>query len=361
MATRRWVWLLVGAALVLSLSCSLVTGTRRAGDESVAVTVEVQPEEPEETDDPELVELDEGTLRIDRDGLEELDSYRASVSWSMETDDGTAESFTMEQAAVRDPKARHFSMTSEDGSFEMIQIEDQVWMGFGDDWMQTSAGDDDMGGFGDFLTTSDDWVSDLEEGKYTYMGRETVSGFRTRHYRADNPGNWATLFGGDADSPDEVETAVADIWIADEAGLPAFIVRFTLVMTGTFDGERGSVTMQQEVTEVNQPITIEPPEGVASGGLPDGVLLYPGATDVTTLGGMTVFKTDESATLDDVYTFYEDALYAAGWEPTDEPFRFEGMVTSTWRSGDQQLTLTITSNDDVGGGNVIIMLEDVGE
>jgi hypothetical protein len=97
------------------------------------------------------------------------------------------------------------------------------------------------------------------------------------------------------------------------------------------------------------------------GGLPDGVPLYPGAVDVISFGTMTMFSVGEETTVEDVHAFYAEALYAAGWEPTDEPLAFEGIITSAWWTWGQQLTLTITSADDGSGVDVIIMLEDVEE
>ncbi len=360
---KRWLWLWVVAALAVSLSCSLVSGARTPTDEPTPAADEAAPvgdveDDVEVEDDDPPPTSGDAKLRIDPDGLARLDSYRAVLSWRMEGDDVTVESFSMEQEATRDPRAGRFVVVSDGESFEMIQIEDQMWMGFGDEWIQSGAGDE-MDEFGSFLTTSDDWVSDLEEGDYEYLGQETVNGHRARHYRTERVGDFAVLFGDDVDTDDDVESAVAEIWIADEAGLPEFMVRFVMEMTGTFDGVPGTITMHQDVMDVNQPIVIAAPEGGLGGGLPDDLSLYPGAADVTSFGGMTIYSVAGEVTVEDVHSFYEDALVAAGWEPIDEPMAFEGVMMSTWRLGGEELTLTITSGDD--GGVDVMIIREVGE
>jgi len=362
---KRWLWLLVAAALAVSISCSLVSGaltptegsTPVPGEAAPVVEVEDEVEIEVEDDDPPPT-LDDTKLRIDPGGLSRLDSYRAVLSWRMEGDDGTVESFSMEQEATRNPRAERSVVVSDGESFEMIQIEDQMWMGFGDEWVQSGAGDE-MDEFGSFLTTSDDWVSDLEEGDYEYLGQETVNGHRARHYRTERAGDFVMLFGDDAETDDDVESAVAEIWIADEAGLPEFMVRFVMEMTGTFDGVPGTITMHQDVMDVNQPMMIEAPEGGLEGGLPDDLSLYPGAADVTSFGGMTIYSVAGAVTVEDVHSFYEDALVAAGWEPSDESMAFEGVMMSTWQLGGEELTLTITSGDD--GGVDVMIIREVGE
>ncbi|MBN1248255.1 MAG: hypothetical protein JXC32_11395 [Anaerolineae bacterium] len=362
---RRRLLLLVGLLLVFSLACSALSLGRN--DEppveddgpGAVVTVEVQPDDDMADDD--VLEDDEQDaasdddseeLSFDSGGLEALDSYRATLSYELTKADGTVETFYIEQAATRSPRAQRFMMSSADGDIEYIQIEDQMYIRFGDEWIQGSSDDMDESDFGSFLTTSDDWIAEIDDEDYEYIGKETVNGLATRHYRVNYSAGWLDLL-DEADADGDIDNGTADVWIADEAGLPEFIVRYRVQLEGTLEGDQGTATLSQDVTDVNQPITIEAPEGVAMGGLPEGVPVYPGATDLTSFGTMTTFTAPED--LETVATFYEDAFTSAGWEKGEGGMEIEGMSSSTWTKDGEQLTLTITEDDD-GLVTVLVMM-----
>ena len=366
---RRWLWLLAGAALFVALSCSLFGGGNQADDEpGVVATMPADEQEDGENapvatpaddgvSEPPAAPEDDGTLSVDSDAMSQLDSYRAVMTWRVEKADGSVEELTIAQAATRDPAAQQFSMTSVDGEgMEVIQIGDQMWMRYGDEWMQTSS--DEASGvedtFGDFLTTGDSWVSDLGSGDYRNLGRETVNGVQTRHYQADYSSAWLGLLAGSG-SDGEITDGVADIWISDQADLPKFVVKYVVQMEGTIDGDQATATLNQEVTDVNGSITIEAPEGVAQGGLPEGVDLYPGATSLTTFGTMTTFSTADDVST--VNAFYQDALSGAGWTSSEDGMEIEGMASSTWTKDNQTLTLMITTGDDDTGSDVMFSIE----
>jgi len=351
---KRKLLLLVGILLILSLACSALSfggsdgpaedpaadvTTKLEAEDDEAVQDELPAGDTEDVDDVDDVEdtddLDE-ELTYDSDGLEQLDSYRATISYVMKKGDGTEESFSLEQAATRDPAAQHLTMSSADGDVEYIQIEDQMWIRFGEEWMQGSADTADMDdGFGSMLSSSDDWISDVDEGDYEYLGKETVNGIKTKHYRVEYSEGWMGLL-DEADADGDIDSGVADVWIANESDLPEFIVRYRVELEGMLDGEEGSVTLAQDVTEINEDVTIEAPEGVAMGGLPEGVPVYPGATDVTSFGGMNTFTVPDD--VETVSEFYTDALEDAGWEKGDDGFEMENMVSSTWSKDGEDIT-----------------------
>ena len=111
--------------------------------------------------------------------------------------------------------------------------------------------------------------------------------------------------------------------------------------------------MAQDVTEVNKDVTIEAPEGVAMGGLPEGIPVYPDANDLTSFGGMTTFTA--SADFETVNDFYVDALTSAGWEKSGDGFEIDNTVNTTWTKDSESLNLTITDDDD-GLVTVLIMV-----
>lgn len=370
---KRRILLLVSLLLVFSLACSALSlGGRDEPDQDngpgPVVTVEVEPADEDAVDDTDTGTQDnadqdgpgDGTsddgdaqpLTFDSGGLEQLDSYRATLSYELTRADGTVETFSIEQAATRDPRAQRFVMSSTEGDIEYIQIEDQMWIRFGEEWIQSSSDDMEESDFGSFLTTGDDWMSEIDDGDYEFLGTENVNGLSTRHYRVAYSAGWLNLL-DQANADGEIEDGTADVWIADDPDLPDFIVRYRVELQGTLEGADGTATLSQDVTDVNQPVTIEAPEGVAMGGLPEGVPVYPGASDVSTFGTMTTFTAPDD--LETVATFYEDALSAAGWERGEGGMQMEGMASSVWTKDGGQLTLTITE-DDSGLVTVLVMM-----
>lgn len=354
---KRWTVVLIGLLLVFSLACSL--GARGRTDDP-AVDDEPAVTEPGVTEpgvsEPVVSEpdADDDAFTVDRDALDRLNSYRARMTWRIEEPDGSVEEIIFEHEATRDPRAERFSMTSDGEGMEVITVAGSTYMRWGDEWMQTTSSEDEIEQqFGDFLISGDALVGDIGRDEYRYQGRETINGVRTRHYQADYTPSF--LLGGfwAADDISNVKSATIDVWVADESGLPRFTVRYVMsALWEDADGREGSMLMSQDVYDVNQPFTIEAPEG-ASGGLPDGVPLYPGATGLTTFGSMTLFESEDDASA--VWAFYTDALEAAGWVRTDSS-EFGTMYMDVWEKDGQTLNLTITG-DDGGGANVMVSLE----
>lgn len=362
---RRWMWLLIGALLVVSLACSFLPFGKDDDDDAgvpgVVATVGAVIEEGG-VEKPESGGGDEGpsddddgddgeVLSVDADALEQLESYRAVLTYHIESSDGTVEELRIEESATRDPAAEHYVMSSEDGDVEMIQIGKDSWIRFGEDWMMSTS-DEDVG-FGDMLSSGDDWISDVEDSDYEYLGRENINGIDTRHYRVEyDEGLLGGLLGEEEDMSD-VESGTADVWIADERDLPKFAVKYEIVMTGTDeDNNDVSLTMQQEIFDVNEPFTIEPPEGV--GGMPADLPEYPGATDMMSMGTMTMFTvTDDVET---VNAFYVNALESGGWTEDEDSMVSAEVASSTWQKDGQTLSLLVSSGDD--GTSVMISIEE---
>ena len=297
----------------------------------------------------------DAAFSFDSEGLAQLDSYRAAISYELTNDDGSMQTLSFEQAEVRDPPAQHLRIASAEGEIEYIQIGDQLWIRFGEEWIQSTADDADLGeDFGGMLSDPTDWLGDIEDGDYEYLGRETVNGVRARHYRAEYDAGWLALLDqSDVDVDADIDSGVADVWIADESDLPQFVVRYVIDLEGQIDGDDGSAILTQDVTDVNEDIVIQPPEGVESGGLPEGIPVYPEATSLTSFGGMTTFETTDD--LEAVDSYYVDALEAEGWEEGEGGFATENMVSSAWSKDDVGLSLTISSDDDVV--TVLIMVD----
>jgi hypothetical protein len=350
---KRWFWLLIGLLLIVSLACGLLPGRDRGGDtppEAAVTAVVVQEGDPDtETEVPADPSGDDDALVVDRDALDQISSYRATITWRSESGDGTVETFTMHQSATRNPAAQRMVIDSDDGDMEFIQIGNETWVRFGDEWMQ--SGSDTESDFGDMLSGGDDWIFNVSDSGYEYLGRATVNGVNTRHYRVKYTEGFLGWFGAD-DDVERITDGSAEVWIADERGLPRFTVKSEVQMTGTSDGETITIVMTQSVSDINQPITIEAPEGV--GGLPDGLPIYPGATDVTSMTSFTMFTApDDVATVNE---FYQEALTGAGWVEVGEGMVLDEMVSSSWDKDGRTLSLMIS--DDDGSSSVMISVED---
>jgi len=351
---KRWMLLVIAVLLVASLACSLAgreTATPEAEDQPAPEEASVATEEPagEAPEDEAETAEDEGLFEVQSDALDELNSYRSHLTMRTEKADGTLEEVTMRQEAVREPPAQRFVMEGAEGSYEMIRIGDTNYVRMDDTWMQTSAEDSDEA-FGDFMLSQDELVSGVEGSDYEYLGKEVVNGVNTKHYRSTYSESW---LGDMGDDYTQVTDGTVEVWVANERDLPQFVVRFVLTMVGTYGDVEGTSTITQDVTDVNQPITIEAPEGVI-GGLPEGIETYPDATDTMTLGTITMFTAPASATV--AGDFYAAQFEAAGWEMTDETTA-EGTVMRTYTKGDETVSLMITTEGDSESCSVMISWE----
>ncbi len=258
--------------------------------------------------------------------FDRLDSYRMTqvIRWQTEDEDGTDEGqMHVEIAFVREPRAMQWQVIeSADGdaeSFSMIWVDGIVYMGSGDEWMAV-ASDEDMG---------DPWSMPPEQYVSRHskrVGTESINGVRTVHYRDEGLDFSITGLG---------HVTQADYWISEEYDV---VVRTVVIWTGEEDGYDMRYEMQWDITEINQPITITAPEGVARPGLPDDVPLMAGATDVQSMSGFTGFEVD--ADVQEVTEYYLEALPDQGWV-LDEDMG----VMLMFSKGDRSLMLMIDDSD----------------
>ena len=354
---KRWMLLLVAALLVFSLACSVLGGDEgttepgtpgEAGEETpVSQATEKATEAPEEGTSEAAAEDESTPPVMDENALEGLDSYRSTWHMRMETDDGTTvEEMVFEQEAIREPPAQRMVIRgtgTESQTIEMIQIGDTQWMNFGEGgWMQTAVGEDEAGFEEGMLYSVDDFTSIATDKDYEYLGKEKVNGVRARHYRLNlNALEMSALTNGS-----DVDEVNAEIWVADESGLPEFPIRFVMESHGEVEeGKQGTTTLTQEVYDINAKFTIEPPEGASETGLPDDVPMYPDATELTSFAGFVSFHAADD--VDTVTAFYDTELQSAGWTKGGDDF------FPTWEKDGRTLQLMITANDD-GGTDVMI-------
>ncbi len=396
---KRLTLMIVVLLLALSLACggSKATpekatpegqGTAKTVEATAEKTVEKEApstnktveatEAPKETEEPKETPTekaqpsggDNAAFHIDSGAFEELDSYRSEMNISFTPADGDEGTIHIIQEATTDPAAQHLVMDMA-GSFpgaeamsggepfaiEVVVIEDQQWMNFGGMWMQTSSDSedalnmDDMSGLQETFVNPDNLNSLSEEEGLKLIGDEEVNGINTKHYSAEYDALWGKL---GIDSED-IESGSADIWVASQSGLPQFVVKMEFNVEGKLDigdtGEKvdGTMVLKMEVTDINQPITIEAPEDAVGGGLPEDIPEYPNGKDLSALGGMVMFTTEDS--VDDVTKFYEDEMEKAGWTAGEASF-----LGPSWTKDDRKVELMVTEDEEKKETSVIIMI-----
>jgi len=359
---KRWSLLVIVGLLLFSLAClgggGKVTETPAATQEQGGAATQEQPVVTEEATTQPAGE-EESAPELDPNALEGLNSYRSRVTIRTDYEDGKFSEISMEQSETREPRAQHMSMTmagegvEQTSTMEMIQIGDTQWINFGEGgWMQSQQSPDATPeAFGGGFTSFSDMASSMDKEDYEYIGKETVNGMKTRHYRLKiSPTEAALMSMGATD----VKDVKADVWITDQSDLPEFAVKFVLIVQGTFkenDQERpGTATITQEVYDVNASFTIEPPEGAENAGLPEDIPAYEGATDLFSMPGMTSFKSADD--MAKISQFYQDELPGNGW--TQKEISDLGtMVMQTWEKDDRTLQIMI-SPEDAGGCSVIL-------
>lgn len=361
---RQWI-VLIAALFVLSLGCSLFSGKATeeplpsepavgvsepaVGVEEGASDTSTAGEDEPVVDEDEPAADEDMPFTFDANALEGLNSYRMDMTWAFTGEDGTVEEFTIQEEASRSPAAQRYTMQSGGENIEFIQIEQTQWMRFGEEWMQTTASEDEaMGGFGEFFVQPEEMFADVDEDAYKYMGKDNVNGMNTRHYQLkDTALNMALAF-----NATEIEEGAIDVWIVDERDLPKFAARYEVTMAGTFEEEgKGTLTLNWNIYDVNAEITIEPPADVAS--IPEGLELCPDASDVMVMGAMSIFTCP--GTVADTSTFYTEMLENGGWEAGDVT-NMEEMLMGTWTKDGETLSLTITADEESGGSSVMITL-----
>ena len=382
---KRWLLIITAALLLVSLACSLGgSGSEEPTAEAevteeIAATEEVEETEEaeEETAEPTEEEMGGGDqeeggeseesgkegsseeLEIDPGAMGELSSYRSRITMEIESAEGEGEVVEVELSTTRDPAAQHIMMMSQGEEIEMVQIGNDQWMRFGEDWMQSTVEEtetDMSEQLSSFFMDVEDY-GDLEDEEYEYVGKEKVNGLNTRHYRLE----YSSLLGGlGLGAEEEIDKGEADVWIVDEPDLPKFVLRADVYMEGTIDGEEGKIMISQEIYDVNADFTIEPPADAASGGLPEDIPMYEGATNVNAMAGMSFFSTPDDVTA--VADFYVEAMPENGWTRDEaQDLESEGTVMYTFEKEGRMAQITITESDEEGSDVIITVQEPAAE
>lgn len=356
---RRHMWLPIALLVLSSLACSIfgrageaIDAGREAatlvaevgseiGEEGLATLVPEEPDEEPGDDEPAQPE-------VDVDALQELQSYRMRMTTEWIPEEGEVDYLQMEQAQIREPRAQRtvWRDAAGESAVEFVEIGEQAWMCSGGACTHTEADPDEIGsefsdpGMFNFGFLTDDVYDSL-------LGREQVNGIQTRHYDLRLSAMQAAFL-----AQGDVSDLSGEVWIADEPDLPAFTVRLEMSWTEERQERTGQASIEYEVYDVNEPFTIEPPEGADRTGLPDDVPPYPGGEQEFSMEGMAGFSTTDSPA--EVAEFYREALAEEGWtlQADDE---MGDMIQQSWTKEATSLMVMITAQDEETG--IMITIE----
>jgi hypothetical protein len=297
---RRWKMLIsfFFLPLLVSLACMTMTGDTPAGPEPTQEAREVD------------VVLGPGSFDLTdtQVGLDKLSTYKATLTISFDgTKDGQPYqwSSTYEALYAKEPLARQVTIlqtgdTSEEPELPALMAEkDGAAYEIGANGSCTASVFDSQNPLMGLLAPAGllTGVFGAEEA-----GQETVNGVATAHYTFDER---ALVQNGRNKSTGEM-------WVASEGG---FIVRYLVTTKGNADyfggGIEGTLTRDYQLTEVNQPLTIELPVNCPPG-LVDAPLLSD-ASIVVNLPGLLAYDTGTSVL--EARAFYEQELPKLGWGP----------------------------------------------
>jgi len=292
----------------------------------------------------------------DAEALQSLGSFRSRILSRTEVQGSPARELYMQQDETGNPRTRYTfvqdTTTDEPSTLEMYTINDFEYLNVGDGWMITQIDPTDEEG-GDFTDTGVLSFADIsqstQESAYEYVGQENRNGINTSHYRLNMTADQVLAL---AESLTEISEYNAELWIANQPGLPVFTVFFLVQINGKANDLPAGFTMTQEVYDINQPFSLSVPPEALESGLPADIPPYPGMTAFSAMEGFVSFSAPDDMAV--VQGFYENGLASNGWtagERTD----LDNMIILTWTKDNRTVEISLSGREG-GGSEVMIML-----
>ena len=281
-------------------------------------------------------------------GLDTLNAYKSTFNMSFDgTEDGQAKKWTVTTAEEfsKDPPAKHtvFNTTgtgSEDSKFEVIEVGGKSYTIFGDTCAssETNAAPTASQAF-----TPSSVIGDIQGSQL--VGSETVNGVPAQHFKVDLS-RFSTL--------GLYSDATSDVWVAAPGG---YVVKYTFEATGkdAFFGAgtntEGTIHWEYEVSNVNQPIDVAPPENC--GGAQADIPVMADAKNASSFGDTSTYSS--ASAFDDVVNFYKTQMPANGWtEDESSGFSGGGFASLSFKKDTQTASITITFDKDKNETSVLI-------
>ncbi len=299
-----------------------------------------------------------------------LDSFRSNMtlSWTGTVTDGSevSGSFVIAVEYIRDPLTQHASISGdfpgledlgleEGSSLEMYQVGDTLYISLFGSWMQIPAEQAGLDASDMAFVATDEMLQGLQDA--TYEGETTFNGIQTKHYSFDQN----SFQPGDLPQGMDIKEAKGNVYVAVEGN---YLVHLDLTMSGQnveiptgqqeVPLQNGTLEIVADVTDVNQPFTIElPAEAQASGQPPEDIPVPDGAENlqVVDMMGMTSFMSAQTPA--EVTAFYKAEMPNNGWTETsvDEG---QDMASLEYSKGDRTASILITTDSESGQTSVLI-------
>ena len=193
------------------------------------------------------------------------------------------------------------------------------------------------------------------------VGKETVNGIKTIHYKYDDLSFLEGFFmDEDLNLENGISSMSGDIWVAEDGG---WVVKMGYEMKGEDIPDDGSeqgpidsarMTWSFEIygidtlDEITLPEDAPEPGDVGIPGFESGE--FPVPADTSFQGGFGgIFMLESTMDEAEISSFYDEALSKLGWS------KEEGFMP-VWSKAGNSFTLMITPND-AGGTSIMIMAE----
>jgi hypothetical protein len=286
------------------------------------------------------------SLQSRQAGLDKLKSYkmRWQAQWSS-TISGTTESAGWDwvEEYSSEPAALHWVWNITDSKDQSKGMNMEAWQVGNNTYMLTK----DAAGKGECISfSSDDKSNQLTKGLFNpnmlgsvndakYAGTETVNGIKARHYKYDEKS--VALFAAGKVS--------GDIWVAIDGG---YVVKETVSWSGvgglfgTGSKAKGDGKWNWELSDVNQAITITPPENC--GGAAADIPVMKDAVEKASFGDTISYKSPSK--LADVVEFYKEQMPSAGWKLEGEPEVADEYASLEFTKGGQTAKVVLSTDQD---------------
>jgi hypothetical protein len=289
-------------------------------------------------------------------GLANLNSYRAvfRFDWTGTKDDQPVQGYMqMNSAFVRQPPAQelHFEGQGLDssadqglGKVSFIQVGDKAWFyeSNSDSWMQVPAGS--MNFAEGLFFKPEDLLSDYDIAKAQRSSSpQQVNGVQAYKYTFDeNDFDLPSLAAGEV-----VQRADGEVYVAVDGG---YVVKLTIDADLSYTDssemfQQGNVKMTFDISDINQPITIEPPaEAEAQTAGRDDIPMLDDANVDFSSGEFISYQTGSS--VKDAAQFYEGGMPENGWTADESNMTLDDSAILNYNKDGETANVIVSSDDN---------------
>jgi regulation of enolase protein 1 (concanavalin A-like superfamily) len=245
--------------------------------------------------------------------IKSLPSYRLSIRNKGLEGVGAGIVNYLKYEWVRETKAEHAWTEDTNGAVTelYIIIGDSQWIWFGlagMGWVEQPPQTTPTSS-----TTSSDVADQLEQAlkdvanskaRFDKKGTETVNNVNCIHYEFEyNLTTELPNFSGGTTKA--IEHSTGDMWIADQSGLPAVVIKSKSITEITANNEKTVAETEQNLTDIGAAITINPPDGafVPSTSTPTTTTTPPATT--TPAGGTLTLSDDFQGSWNSAWTWID--------------------------------------------------------